>query len=58
VVPALAVVRERAGIVLNVGDQPGRRLDQPRQARIRAGQGGDGRVRKLVGIVEGAISWA
>jgi hypothetical protein len=39
-VPALRVVRDRGGIVPDVGGQPGRRLDQPRQAGIAAGQGG------------------
>ena len=40
-VPALAVVRECCDVVLDVGDQPGRRLDQARQAGIAAVQGGD-----------------
>jgi hypothetical protein len=40
-VPARRIVRDRPGIVLDVGDQSARRLNQPCQARIRAVQGGD-----------------
>ena len=55
-IPALRVVRDRGGIVPDVGDQPGRRLDQPRQAGIAAGQGSDilcqftGAVQGLTGV--------
>src|SRR5215204_3148697 len=41
VVPARRIVRDRAGIVPDVFDQPGRRLDQARQARIAAVESGD-----------------
>jgi hypothetical protein len=40
-IPALRIVRDRGGIVPDVGDQPSCHLDQPRQAGIAAGQGGD-----------------
>ena len=55
-VEAFRVVRDCGGIVRDVGGQPGRRLDQPRQARIWAGQGGyilsqrAGAAQGLVGI--------
>src|SRR3954463_2300763 len=41
VVPTRRIVCDRIGIVLDVGDQSALRLDQPRQTRVRAGQGGD-----------------
>jgi hypothetical protein len=56
VVPARRIVRDCGGIVPDVGGQPGRRLGQPRQTRIRAGQGGDilgqraGARQDLVGV--------
>ena len=55
-VPALAIVRDRGDVVLDLGGQPGRRLDQPHQTRIRAGQGGNipgqlpGARQRLVGV--------
>ena len=56
-VPALRVVRDRGGIVLDVGGQPGRRLDQPRQAGIAAGQGGD-ILGQLTGAAQGLVGVA
>ena len=56
-IPALRVVRDRGGIVPDVGGQPGRRLDQPRQAGIAAGQGGD-ILGQFTGAVQGFVGAA
>ncbi len=41
VVPACAVVRDRVGVVGDVGSQPRSRLGEPLHAEIGAAQGGD-----------------
>src|SRR4051812_9990894 len=56
-IPARRVVRDRGGIVRDVGGQPSCRLDQPRQAGIAAGQGSD-IVGQFTGAVQGFVGVA